>query len=198
MKSGGGLVARRQERLYTYSVRVRLPASPLPWKCKRPARAGQCQERLYIKQFTKMNGEMQQAATNRAAQHRAMADVNEVKRAAAGRWGEILSTIGGLSPDILDGRHHPCPKCGGKDRFRLIDPEAGAVLCNGCFSKGNGDGIAALQWATGRPFVLVVKLVADHLGLPNGDGRAEQDADRSEGEEGRLGEGHGQDQARQR
>ena len=46
---------------------------------------------------------------------------DEVLNAAKGRAVDILRDVAGISADILDGDHHPCPKCGGKDRFRLID-----------------------------------------------------------------------------
>ena len=49
-------------------------------------------------------------------------DVEALKRQAAGRWPELLSTLGGVSADILDGKNHPCPKCGGTDRFRYDRP----------------------------------------------------------------------------
>ena len=53
-------------------------------------------------------------------------DVEALKGQAAGRWREMLSTLGGVSADVLDGKNHPCPKCGGTDRFRMIDVAAGA------------------------------------------------------------------------
>ena len=92
-------------------------------------------------------------------------DKDQVKAAAAGRWTDILTALGGVPVDILDGHNHPCPKCGGKDRFRMIDQEAGALLCNQCFREKNGDGFAALQWLTGRSFPEIVKAVAGHLGI---------------------------------
>ena len=92
-------------------------------------------------------------------------DMQAVRSAAAPRWVEILSQIGAIRPDWLDGRSHPCPKCGGKDRFRLIDREAGAVLCNQCFRSGNGDGFAALQWLTGHPFSAILPRVAAACGI---------------------------------
>lgn len=92
-------------------------------------------------------------------------DSSEVKRAAAGRWPELLERVAGISRDVLDGKHHPCPKCGGTDRFRMIDAEAGALFCNQCFSSGNGDGLAAIQWATGLTFPEVLSRTADYLGL---------------------------------
>ncbi len=100
-----------------------------------------------------------------------MTDTAQLKFAARGRWPEILSSLGNIPAEHLDGKHHPCPKCGGTDRFRLINQEAGAVYCNKCFSTKNGDGIAALQWATGRDFPAVVTMLQDHLGL-NGNGHS--------------------------
>lgn len=94
-----------------------------------------------------------------------MLDIAAIKHAAAGRWPDILCRIGGLPCELLDGKHHPCPKCGGADRFRMIDRDAGALFCNGCFSKGNGDGIAAVMWLTGLPFVDAVARIADELGM---------------------------------
>ena len=70
-------------------------------------------------------------------------DAKEVKRLAAGKWPEILSQVGGINRELLDGKHHPCPKCEGTDRFRMLDPNAGAMYCNKCFSEKNGDGFAS-------------------------------------------------------
>lgn len=91
--------------------------------------------------------------------------VGTVKDAARGRWLELLSELGGLPYELLDGQHHPCPRCGGTDRFRLIDPEAGAVLCNQCFREDNGDGIAAIAWLRDWPFKEALDRVAERLGL---------------------------------
>ena len=89
-----------------------------------------------------------------------------VRDAAARRWPEILSTVGGIPTTILDGRHHPCPKCGGKDRFRSFDDfdESGGLICNQC-GRTNGDGIASIQWACGIDFKEALKRIADHLGV---------------------------------
>ena len=37
------------------------------------------------------------------------------------------TALGAIPAEALDGQHHPCPKCGGKDRFRMIDGEAGTM-----------------------------------------------------------------------
>ena len=99
-------------------------------------------------------------------------DVGVVKTAARGRWPEILATLGRIPRESLDGKHGPCPKCGGVDRFRMIDQDAGALFCNQCFNSRNGDGLAALAWATGQDFETVLRQLAEHLGLePSRNGR---------------------------
>jgi phage/plasmid primase-like uncharacterized protein len=95
-------------------------------------------------------------------------DVPALKRHAAGRWPEILSKFAGIPRELLDGKHHACPKCGGGDRFRLIDADAGALHCNQCFTSGNGDGIAAMQHYAGLDFQAACRNVQEYLGLSNG------------------------------
>ena len=97
--------------------------------------------------------------------------IDRIKNAARGQWIGILSHFG-IDGSILDGKHHPCPKCSGTDRFRLIDADEGAVLCNQCFSEKNGDGIAAVQWFTGTGFKTATQQISEYLGLTgeNGDG----------------------------
>lgn len=101
-------------------------------------------------------------------------DKETVRDAASGRWTEILASAG-IPIDVLDGRHHPCPKCGGTNRFRLIDADAGAVLCNQCHKERNGDGFAAVSWVRGISFGESVEWIADYLGIrpPDRDGHIE-------------------------
>ena len=122
-------------------------------------------------------------------------DVDAIKRAASGRWAEILSRHAGIEPEALDGRHHPCPKCGGTDRFRALDDfsETGAVLCNQCFGENNGDGFAALQHYAGIDFKAAVQLVAHYVGMSNGkahtsNGRAKREP-KKPASEATLGKG---------
>ena len=96
--------------------------------------------------------------------------VDDVKIAARGRWREVLTAFG-FNGEDLDGRHHPCPRCKGHDRFRLIDEQAGAVLCNQCFVEGNGDGLAAIQWRNDWTFGETVKAVAGYLSIDGGERR---------------------------
>lgn len=92
-------------------------------------------------------------------------DIELVRQAAASQWPGVFHAIAGVDLSTLDGRHHPCPKCGGTDRFRLIDDQAGALHCNQCFSSKNGDGFAAIQWLLGCDFKAGLVKVADHLGI---------------------------------
>lgn len=94
-----------------------------------------------------------------------------IKQAASGRWPEILTALGGVDPELLDGQHHPCPKCRGTDRFRLIDEEAGALYCSKCFDKENGDGIAALRWLQDWDFATTLVKLGDYLGLASDGNR---------------------------
>lgn len=89
----------------------------------------------------------------------------ELKTYANGNWVSILSQVAQIDPQLLDGGHHPCPKCGGKDRFRLVDKSDGAVLCNQCFDSKNGDGFSAIQWMLGCTFPESLEMVANSLGL---------------------------------
>lgn len=96
-------------------------------------------------------------------------DADELKIAAVGRWREILVAVGGIAPEKLNGRNGPCPKCGGRDRYQAINPDQGVLHCRKCFSKGNGDGFAALAWLLDldivKDFPEVCRLTADHLGM---------------------------------
>ena len=89
----------------------------------------------------------------------------EVVRGAIGsRAVEFLVSIG-IPAEVLDGRHHPCPKCGGKDRFRLIDAAAGAIFCSQCFSQKNGDLFAATSWWSSCNFRDALVIAAKFAGL---------------------------------
>lgn len=94
-------------------------------------------------------------------------DVKDVVQAATGQWKAILVRLGGIDEGILDTNHHPCPKCGGNDRFRAFDDvnEKGGLICNQCFSTKNGDGLSALQWLTGLSFGDALAKIADYLGI---------------------------------
>jgi putative DNA primase/helicase len=54
------------------------------------------------------------------------------KEAATGRWRDILVALG-VPAEMLNSKHHPCPFCGGRDRFRLTQREL--CLCNQCGTR---------------------------------------------------------------
>lgn len=115
-------------------------------------------------------------------------EADEVKRAAAGRWGMILTR---LSPQLGEAlsrapRHGQCPVHGGRDGFRLFRDvaETGGGVCATCGTKA--DGFALLMWANGWGFRETLEAVAEVLGFrvdapgprapapPEGEGRAEK------------------------
>ena len=96
-----------------------------------------------------------------------MYDAKDVKHLARGRWAAILSTVAGLPAAILDGQHHPCPRCGGSDRFRFTDDDGdGSLICNQCARRSCGDGFASVQWALGCGFPTAVQRVGEYIGAP--------------------------------
>lgn len=59
----------------------------------------------------------------------------KIRDLAKGRWPEIFQK---LDIPVGEGKHGPCPLCGGKDRFRVSDYHGnGDWICNQC---GHGDG----------------------------------------------------------
>jgi len=68
-----------------------------------------------------------------------------VRPKANGRWRELLPRFG-IPSTVLDGKHHPCPGCGGKDRFRFDDLEGtGTFICSqGGKGDHAGDGLGLL------------------------------------------------------
>ena len=100
-------------------------------------------------------------------------DKEVVRQAATGRWLDILSGLGGIPIEQLTGKHGPCPKCGGEDRFSMCDETAGALICRHCFSTKNGDGFSALQWLLGIKFSEALRLVAEYVGVAAKKGDAD-------------------------
>ena len=68
----------------------------------------------------------------------------EVHSHVAGRWPEILATLGVDAVHLRKKKQGPCPMCGGRDRFCFDDrAQRGDYICRGC---GAGvDGFDLLQ-----------------------------------------------------
>lgn len=92
-------------------------------------------------------------------------DIPTIKSHARGRWRDILISVGGIDGALLDGRNHPCPKCGGRDRFAVVDMDRGALICRKCFHERNGDGIAAVAWLAGMTTGETLRAIASYLGI---------------------------------
>jgi len=91
----------------------------------------------------------------------------EVHKRAEGRWPEILTELG-ISDAVLDGKHHPCPGCGGKDRFRFDNKQGqGNFICSQGGSKPlSGDGFKLLIHAgVSTSSTEALHMVADSIGL---------------------------------
>ena len=72
------------------------------------------------------------------------------------RWKGILPHFG-LDLKLLNGKHGPCPFCGGKDRFRFTDYRGnGEWICNQC---GAGDGFEFVKRALGVDYPEAVRRI---------------------------------------
>lgn len=79
---------------------------------------------------------------------------------AVGKWRSILPAIG-IDSRHLNGKHGPCPVCGGKDRFRFDDKDGkGTFFCSGC---GPGTGVDLVMRLAKVEFVEAVKMIEPHL-----------------------------------
>lgn len=87
---------------------------------------------------------------------------DEVRRAANGRWVDVLSRCG-VNAQLLGNRHGPCPGCGGNDRFRFDDKGGdGTFICSqGGAGMLSGDGIALLMHVTGKDWKDCLAMVGD-------------------------------------
>lgn len=93
-------------------------------------------------------------------------DLTVIKAAAQGVWLSILLTLG-IDRQLLNGKHQPCPSCGGKDRFRYTDFQGnGGFICNQCTPKG-GSGFDLIMLIFGCTFAESVARVASVLGMSN-------------------------------
>lgn len=88
------------------------------------------------------------------------------KQAAAGRWPDIIPALTLVTDEFLRTSEGPCPKCGGKTRFRIYEDfaETGGCFCNQC-NRNMADGFSVVQWATGCSLDEAITKVCDHLGV---------------------------------
>ncbi len=79
-----------------------------------------------------------------------------------GRWRDILLQLGAVDARLLDGKHHACPWCGGKDRWRFTDLNGiGSFICNQC---GRGTGTDIVMRSLGLDFKNAAERIEAVLG----------------------------------
>jgi Zinc-binding domain of primase-helicase/Toprim-like len=91
--------------------------------------------------------------------------------AVKGKWEDIFRALLGWGDEILSSKHHPCPQCGGTDRFRVMDDfnETGGLVCNQCHNgKPLSNGYKSLAWALGVDEKEVARKLREHFGIKMG------------------------------
>ena len=88
-------------------------------------------------------------------------DCDRIQSEATGRWPGILARFGIAAR--WDGKHGPCPLCGGKDRFRFDNKQGrGTYICNQC---GAGDGLFLVMQTLNIGYVEACTEVSKVLGM---------------------------------
>lgn len=85
----------------------------------------------------------------------------------AGLGADVLRDVAMIPEEVLDGRHHPCPNCGGKDRFRVIDRNTGEVFCNQeCWGGRQWvDVLTVVRTMCEVTFPVAMRMVEDYLAV---------------------------------
>ncbi len=110
-------------------------------------------------------------------------DKEAVLQAASGRWPLIIQAIANLPAVALDGKHHPCPKCGGKDRFQALKDfnQRGGLFCRRCHSKQNADGISSVMWLRDCSFAEALSIIGNVIGAPTSQASRPQGSRKAKG-----------------
>ncbi|KJC08731.1 helicase [Citrobacter freundii] len=83
--------------------------------------------------------------------------VSELIKQANGQWENILPRFNIVVPE--NGKHGPCPHCGGTDRFRFDNKNGrGTWFCNNC---GHGDGLDLVKKVLGWDTVEAASRIRD-------------------------------------
>lgn len=78
-----------------------------------------------------------------------------------GRWHGVLPMLG-VPSAFLNGKHQPCPMCGGKDRARFDDKDGGGTfICSQC---GAGDGVSLVMKVNGWDFKAAAERIEALIG----------------------------------
>lgn len=84
-----------------------------------------------------------------------------LKDRMCGRWYGVLPQLG-VPAGFLNGKHQPCPLCGGRDRARFDDKDGnGTWICSHC---GAGDGVALVMKVNGWDFKTAAARIEEFIG----------------------------------
>lgn len=90
-----------------------------------------------------------------------MSAINDIKNTVTD-WKQLIISFG-IESQYLDGKHHPCPLCGGTDRFRYDNKHGvGNYFCNGC---GAGNGFDLIMGYNNWNIKEAIKELSSHLGI---------------------------------
>ncbi|MCJ3315839.1 hypothetical protein LNY92_00110 [Klebsiella pneumoniae] len=93
-------------------------------------------------------------------------DWKDIEPKMLGNWQAAIMSIVNVDMRIFNGKHQPCPSCGGNDRFRFDDhldyKGDGGAICNQC---GNGSGITWLMKLSGMTFPESMEALAGFLNM---------------------------------
>lgn len=92
-------------------------------------------------------------------------ELQQIKNAARGLWASVHLHLCGISNEFIQTKHGPCPKHGGKDKWRVFDDyaETGGAICNDC--QGMADGLEVVRRFTGCSLPEAIDRIGDYLGL---------------------------------
>lgn len=95
-------------------------------------------------------------------------NIDQINDRAQGQWPSILISLG-ASQSHLNGKHGPCPFCGGTDRFRFDDKDGtGSFICSQC-DPPSGDGMTfasrLLHLEDSKDLPKVIEAVAKAMGI---------------------------------
>lgn len=89
--------------------------------------------------------------------------MSEIRNLCQGRWPQIVQQLGIITDGkLLNGKHGPCPMCGGTDRFRFDNRQGcGSWICTHC---GAGDGLRLVMLCKGWEFADMAKELEKMVG----------------------------------
>ncbi len=93
-------------------------------------------------------------------------DWKDIEPKMLGNWQAAIMSIVNVDSRVFNGKHQPCPSCGGRDRFRFDDnldyKGDGGAICNQC---GNGSGITWLMKLSGMSFPEALEALGGFLNM---------------------------------